>query len=973
MAGGSGLNTVVVVNETSADSCELGNYYRIERGVPPENILRISWMGGRVEWTFADFASRLRDPLLTFLSEASLTNRIQFVVLSMDIPYRIAGTRANSTTAALFYGYKTNAIALANSYAKSEGRFPADQPNVAPGYSFLTMMLTAGSLEQAKGIVDQGVASDGAAPTSTAWLAKSADPRRNVRFWLFDNAVFNTRLTGSFSLGRTNLSSPYGLTNLLGFQTGTDSLSALPDTFVPGAVADSLTSFGGQLFESSGQTNLLALIHAGASASYGAVVEPQAVVQKFPNPLVYFYQARGFTIAESYYQSIEIPVEGLLVGEPLAAPFRRQCSGGWKGLAEGVLFSGQTNITLDFRANWPGGGIDTVDLFANGRFFETLTNIPPQPGNRLTTRLNGYEVGYNVPTNATLKSVAAEYAALLNSPPHTNFTRVSARAFGDRIELQSLASNLPAGTFEFVDQHAVDGVPRVYLASANQSWTPPEVSGLGWNAAGEFRLRLRNSTGTPAVLWASTNFFDWLALFTNSPGGEMDFADPAAPAYPQRFYRLSVGAHAVPPSLMPSGFEPDGIFGLVVTAPLGRPYLIQASADLMNWTDVLTNQLGGSTVFGDARSAAKPEQFYRTRSADPNDYPAVTVTAFPGGGNLVRVQQIHPADSVVCVSTNGVDWQPIFHHGAATAIKTEVERERGAADLLTTGIRVAQEDFLLSSACGSRKCSLTATNLALFGGTIRLVAILTNGAEIIVEADNPVGNSSLKTLVQLLAQVVNGREELVGNDGFVLEDVVDGVIGAVNFTLRARSPGLEAAAIQVAFETSTNLTPNFLGATALDGNLDDLRPRNHLYVYGGLPSVSLNFALDTTRLPDGYNELCAVAYEGTHVNTQTHRKLSVVVRNTPLEAQMELLGGTTPLTITNTLEVAVSANTNTVSEILLYGTGGFLAGATNQSAANLQVSGAMLGAGEHSIYALVTTTNGLRYRTASQSVIVRRP
>jgi len=33
-AGGSGLNTVVVINQTSSNSCELGNYYCNSAGAP---------------------------------------------------------------------------------------------------------------------------------------------------------------------------------------------------------------------------------------------------------------------------------------------------------------------------------------------------------------------------------------------------------------------------------------------------------------------------------------------------------------------------------------------------------------------------------------------------------------------------------------------------------------------------------------------------------------------------------------------------------------------------------------------------------------------------------------------------------------------------------------------------------------------------------------------------------------------------
>ena len=44
-AGGSGLNVVVVVNQNSSNSVQLGNYYREQRHVPPQNFLRINWPG----------------------------------------------------------------------------------------------------------------------------------------------------------------------------------------------------------------------------------------------------------------------------------------------------------------------------------------------------------------------------------------------------------------------------------------------------------------------------------------------------------------------------------------------------------------------------------------------------------------------------------------------------------------------------------------------------------------------------------------------------------------------------------------------------------------------------------------------------------------------------------------------------------------------------------------------------------------
>ena len=67
-AGGSGLNTIVVVNQTSSNSCALGNYYCQQRQVPPQNVLYINWTGGNTLWSSNDFQTNLVTPLLDMLA-----------------------------------------------------------------------------------------------------------------------------------------------------------------------------------------------------------------------------------------------------------------------------------------------------------------------------------------------------------------------------------------------------------------------------------------------------------------------------------------------------------------------------------------------------------------------------------------------------------------------------------------------------------------------------------------------------------------------------------------------------------------------------------------------------------------------------------------------------------------------------------------------------------------------------------------
>jgi hypothetical protein len=126
--------------------------------------------------------------------------------------------------------------------------------------------------------------------------------------------------------------------------------------------------------------------------------------------------------------------------------------------------------------------------------------------------------------------------------------------------------------------------------------------------------------------------------------------------------------------------------------------------------------------------------------------------------------------------------------------------------------------------------------------------------------------------------------------------------------------------------------------------------------------------LDTTTLADGYHELTAVAYEGSDVRTETQVTVPVQVQNSSLSATMTLLDLTNQAPVQGTYHIQVAANTNTVSLITLYSTGGALGTATNESTVTFQVNGTNLWAGLHPFYAIVETSDGLQYRTQTQWV-----
>jgi uncharacterized protein (TIGR03790 family) len=756
-AGGSGLNVIVAVNAQSSNSLQLANEYCALRGVPPQNVLRLThWMGGAIQWSRSQFEATLQAPLLAMVADRGLTQQGQFVLLSMDIPYRIyEADSQNGTTAALFYGFKTNTTPpqdglpgscslpedSTNSYGFSELPFCEARPQTAPTNAFLAMLLTSDTLTRAQLVLERGVASDSSFPTQTVYLERTGDVARNVRYVQFDDALFNTRVRGDYALARID-SDATAFTNLLGLQTGLAGFELAPNEFVPGAMGDSLTSYGGALFDNWGQTNALAFLNAGAAGSYGTVVEPCNFPEKFPAPNNYFYQSRGFALAEAYYLSLQNPFQGVLVGEPLSAPFAHRAGADWSSLPEGGMLRGVAALTPRFFAAATNLPLAAVDLFVDGSCFQTLTNLPPSAGNLLAVTLNGFAVNYTVPTNATVATVAAGLAAALTA--HTNDTRVIAYPVGDRIELQALE----------------------------------------------------------------------------------------------------------------------------VTTP-------------------------GSNV---------------------------TLSAVVS---------------------------------------------RASASAATTFLAAPRADFLDSTATGT--CGLFVSNAPVVGDWLQLTVTKTNGTTVALAVTNTAPGTTLGALVQRLMNLVNATAALQSADGLFAADfyAFNSVVGA-EFTLNARASGWAAAQIQTVFTGSPRL-PILPGATnRLDHNLGDLRPRDHLYVSSGALDLPVAWALDTTRLADGYHEFIAVAYEGTSVRTQTRAVRQVRIENTALTATLTPQFAGSNAALGSTLAFAVAANTNSLARLELFTTGGSVGVVVNRPAATFTLAAAALGLGRHPFYALVTDDFGQQYRTQTR-------
>ncbi|MBY0444459.1 MAG: TIGR03790 family protein [Burkholderiales bacterium] len=317
----------VVVAEGDVLSEAIASYYQSARGIPAANIIRVKLSTGVDSISAANFATVKAEV------DAKLPAGVQTTLLTWNAPSRVAGSCSMSITSAMAFGFdakycaNTCSSTAASAYYDSESSQPWQDLKIRPA-----MMLGASSLSAAKALIDRGVQADNSQPIGDGYLLRTNDSNRSVRYtdylalpsaWagrLQLNYLDNSAGTGSNSIS--------GKSNLLFYFTGLSSVANLSSNqFLPGAIADHLTSYGGFLPTGNGQMPISAWLEAGATASYGTVAEPCNFTQKFSRASILIDQYyRGATLIEAYWKAVEWPGQGLFVGEPLARPFADQAS-----------------------------------------------------------------------------------------------------------------------------------------------------------------------------------------------------------------------------------------------------------------------------------------------------------------------------------------------------------------------------------------------------------------------------------------------------------------------------------------------------------------------------------------------------------------------------------------------------------------------------------------------------------------------
>jgi uncharacterized protein (TIGR03790 family) len=424
LAGGGPENVLVLVNSASVDSKTIANHYVALRKIPPTNVVYVNWTGGREGCQAPYFASNILEPAIKAISDRKLAAQIDYLVYSCDFPWKVSlqpmfpeekfnqathpWASINGATYLWQFIRDKNAglvmpvtnfyvspaadpqnvercQAMANVETRAfraqyfwtpDGKRTTD-PKLGQSYLLSTSLgVTTGrgnTVAEIIAYLQRGVEADGTQPPGTFYYMKNNDVRSQTRHACFDTAA---SLINRLGVSATVLSGqvPSGSQEVMGVMTGVDTpkVAGAGIKFLPGALFDNLTSYGGMLENKPWQTPLSEYLRAGATGACGTVFEPLALQAKFPLPSLFVHYARGCSLAEAFYQSIAGPYQLLIVGDPLCQPYAVIPEVSVSGLAAGQEVKGSIKLAAKAFVK-PPKQVAAFDLFVDGRLVARFT------------------------------------------------------------------------------------------------------------------------------------------------------------------------------------------------------------------------------------------------------------------------------------------------------------------------------------------------------------------------------------------------------------------------------------------------------------------------------------------------------------------------------------------------------------------------------------------------------------------------
>jgi uncharacterized protein (TIGR03790 family) len=339
-------NVLIVVNDNSALSREIGEYYARKRAVPMRNICRLQ-VAPNETISRADYNRGVAAPIAVFLRKANLTEGILYIVMTAGTPLRIPVIGGSGLAADNASVDSELTLLYADMHSGRPHSLPGSIPNPFFGKRdakfshpqfpmYLVTRLAAYDFDGVKGLVDRSLIAANRGKFVIDLRSSGDEAGDN---WLRDAAI---RLPKERVVMDQSSNVLYDQTDVIGYAAwGSNDKNRhrrfLGFHWLPGAIMTEFVSTNARtfarppenwtigndwkspqaLFADSPQSMTADYVLEGVTGASGHVDEPYLIMNPRPDVLLPAYY-NGRNLAESYYLSIPaLSWQNIVVGDPL--------------------------------------------------------------------------------------------------------------------------------------------------------------------------------------------------------------------------------------------------------------------------------------------------------------------------------------------------------------------------------------------------------------------------------------------------------------------------------------------------------------------------------------------------------------------------------------------------------------------------------------------------------------------------------
>jgi len=342
-------NVLLVVNDGSRLSRDIGQYYAGKRGVPPRNVCHIRTMETEII-AREQYDREISAAVNGCLVRNGLTEQILYIVTTGGIPLRIAATAASGAEMEADGAAVDSELALLYSDIKQGHAHSIKGPALNPYFGqrdakfahsqfpiYLVTRLAAYDLAGVRALIDRSLRAANQGKfvidlksadnqEGNSWLRQAANmlPKDRVILDASDNVLYDQTAVIAYAGWGSN--DTHRHRRFLGFH------------WLPGAIATEFVSTNGRTFQrppdnwnisdwgkkelwfaGAPQTLTADYLLEGATAATGHVDEPYLSMTPHPEYLLPAYYS-GRNLAESYYMSIRsLSWQNIAIGDPLCS------------------------------------------------------------------------------------------------------------------------------------------------------------------------------------------------------------------------------------------------------------------------------------------------------------------------------------------------------------------------------------------------------------------------------------------------------------------------------------------------------------------------------------------------------------------------------------------------------------------------------------------------------------------------------